>query len=219
MDKILSLENICKSYDEAGKKTAVLNGIDFSLNTGEFVVLFGPSGSGKSTLLHLIGMLDIPTCGSIIFNSQNVSKLNEKEKSALRLNKIGFVFQFDSLLAEFSLWENVDMPAAIAQKPSREEAVKIMSHFGLGEMADKMPQQISGGEKQRISLARALRNDPSLILADEPTGNLDQQNTLIVLEDFKKLAQRGISVIMATHNREAAKYGTRIINLSDGKLT
>ena len=217
-DNFLDIQNLTKTYDDGKRKTTVLENLSFSMSQGEFVVLLGPSGSGKSTLLHLIGLLDNPTSGHIKFEGRNATLLSEKQKAALRMNKIGFVFQFDSLLAEFTMLENVDMPALLAGKPDAACAFELLERFGLKQLAGKMPAELSGGEKQRTVIARALRNGPRLILADEPTGNLDAANTIKILEDFKRLSQSGVSVLMVTHNHEASRYASRVFNLTHGAL-
>ncbi len=218
MKMIVEIENLTKTYTQGHEQILVLEDINLCLRPGEFISVVGPSGSGKSTLLNLIGLLDNVYSGSIKLFSRSVSSLDEEEKAKMRLENIGFVFQFDSLLEEFTVIENIEMPARILGKPDANFSKALLEKFGLLEIADKFPMDISGGEKQRAAVLRALRNGPSLLIADEPTGNLDRYNSKIVLEDLKKASFRGTSVIMVTHNEEAAKYAERIYHLSDGKL-
>ena len=171
---MIKLEHITKIYGQGDENLCVLEDVTLTLPRGKFTVLLGPSGSGKSTLLNLIAMLDKPTSGTIYLDGQNITALkSETARSALRLKKMGFVFQFDGLLPEFSLLENVDMPALMRGRPDPKKAQQLLENLGLGAISHKLPADLSGGEKQRASIARALRNDPPLLLADEPTGNLD----------------------------------------------
>jgi len=215
MAEIILAEKIIKSYGEA----PVLDGADFSLREGEFVALLGPSGSGKSTLLNLIGLLDSPDSGKIFLDGEDVVSAGEKRKAALRAAKIGFVFQFDSLLPEFTVLENADIPALMAGNPNPKLAAALLERFGLGQLSARLPCELSGGEKQRAAIARALRNSPRLILADEPTGNLDSANADKIFGDFKSLAETGVAVVMATHNAAACRYASRSVTVSGGKLT
>lgn len=219
MTKIIKLENITKSYGDGEKKLVVLENIGLTLNKGEFVTLLGPSGSGKSTLLNIIGLLDTPDSGSVFINSADALKLNEEQKSHLRSEQLGFVFQFDSLLHEFTLIENVQMPALIRSDFDYTPSFDILKHFGIGGLSAKMPQELSGGEKQRTCIARALRNNPSVILADEPTGNLDADNAKVIYTDLKSLTQKGVCVLMVTHNPRACDYADRVLYLENKKLT
>lgn len=219
MDKpILQVKNLTKIYGQGGENLTVLSDVSLEVKKGKFVVLLGPSGSGKSTLLNLIAMLDTPTSGEIILNGKNLVKLNEKQKSKVRLNEIGFVFQFDSLLPEFTMLENVDMPAVMKGKPNLKHALKILAPFGLDKISHKMPALLSGGEKQRASIARAVRNGPKLLLADEPTGNLDAQRKTAVFEDFARMAADGVSVIMVTHDVHAVDYAHEVYTIENAKL-
>ena len=216
---VLATSDLSKNYMQGHELIRVLSGINFSIKKGEFAVLLGPSGSGKSTFLNLAGLLDSPSEGEIKLFGSSASGLDETKKSKIRMMKIGFVSQFDSLLPEFTLLENTDMPARICSKSDPAKALELLERFGLAEMAGKFPMEVSGGEKQRAAVARALRNDPELLLADEPTGNLDKHNAKIIFNDLKTLADSGIAVIMATHNEEAARYASRIVHLNDGKFT
>jgi ABC-type lipoprotein export system ATPase subunit len=218
MEKIIELKNITKSYGDGHNKLLVLDNINLTLNKGEFVTLLGPSGCGKSTLLNLIGLLDTPDSGKILIDDKDALNLSEEEKSALRSNEIGFVFQFDSLLAEFTMIENVQMPAVIKDDFKNKKSLEILDHLGIADLSHKMPQELSGGEKQRACIARALRNNPSVILADEPTGNLDADNAKIIYNDLKNLTAQGVCVLMVTHNPKTEQYADRILHLENHKL-
>lgn len=215
MDNFLEIKNLTKSYKDAANKICVLNNVNFTLKKGQFVALMGPSGSGKSTLLNLIGLLDGCDSGEIILNGKTINKMSENKKAKVRISQIGFVFQFDSLLPEFTLLENVQMPALLKGKTDVKPAKKLLQEFGLEALAHKMPAEMSGGEKQRGAIARALRNSPSLILADEPTGNLDIENAKTVYTDLQRLAKQGVTVIMATHNIESQKYTDLCLKVED----
>jgi len=218
-DNILELKGIYKIYNDADRKICVLEDVSFGVKPGEFVVLLGPSGSGKSTLLNLAGLLDHPTHGDIVFEGRDMRHLHEKHRAETRLKKIGFVFQFDSLLPEFTMLENVDLPAMLAGRPDSEQALALLENFGLKNLAEKMPSELSGGEKQRAAIARALRNKPVLLLADEPTGNLDEDNSAVVFNDFRRLADSGVAVLMATHNTRAGAFADRILRIRHNRIT
>lgn len=218
-ETFLEILGLSKRYNQGHETVPVLENINFSMKKGEFTALLGPSGSGKSTLLNLIGLLDTPSAGQLRLFGRDAGTLDEAGKSRLRMKNIGFVFQFDSLLPEFTLLENVDLPARFAGKQNPGLARDLLGRFGLAGLADRFPMEVSGGEKQRAALARALRNGPQLILADEPTGNLDKHNAKLVLNDLKELADSGTAVILVTHNEDAAKYAARVLHLSDGEMT
>ncbi len=218
-EPILTVKEIFKTYPQAhGGSVHVLEGVSFTLEPGQFAVLLGPSGSGKSTLLNIIGMLDTPDSGSVEIAGTQILNLSEAEKSSFRSEKTGFVFQFDSLLQEFTMLENVDMPALIAGRPDKKQSLDLIAHFGMETLADKFPAQLSGGERQRAAVARSLRNSPVLVLADEPTGNLDYENAAVVYQDFRRLARQGVAVLMVTHNPDAAEFADRVLRLSRAKL-
>ncbi|MDD4004526.1 MAG: ABC transporter ATP-binding protein [Elusimicrobiaceae bacterium] len=218
-DPILKVTDLYKSYPQAhGGAVHVLENISLELAAGQFAVLLGPSGSGKSTLLNIIGLLDTPDSGSVEIAGEPVLNFTEAEKSRFRSGKTGFVFQFDSLLQEFTMLENVDMPALIAGRPDHAKTLALLARFGLEQLADKFPAQLSGGERQRAAVARSLRNSPVLVLADEPTGNLDYENASVVYNDFRKLADQGVAVLMVTHNPEAASYADRVFRLARTRL-
>lgn len=218
MDKIVEITGLSKAYVQGHEQIQVLEEINFFARKGEFVVLLGPSGSGKSTFLNLVGLLDDSYSGEIRLYGRKLELLGEREKAALRLKNIGFVFQFDSLLPEFTVLENIDMPSRIAGRSDPSRARGLLKRFGLEALADKFPMEISGGEKQRSAILRALVNNPGLLIADEPTGNLDKHNAKIVLDDLKKANSLGASVVMVTHNEAAASYGGRVLHLSGGRL-
>lgn len=219
MKNIIEVKNLVKTYTQASEQIVVLDGLSFSAKAGEFISLVGPSGCGKSTFLNIIGLLDSSYGGELRLFDCDVSLMSEDEKSFLRLKKIGFVFQFDSLLPEFSAIENVELPAMLIKKPSMKYSMDLFKRFSLEKLAAKNPREISGGEKQRIAVLRAMRNSPSLILADEPTGNLDHLNAVKVLSDLKKACDNDVCVITATHNEELAeKFSDSIYSFKDEKL-
>lgn len=219
MDNIIEITHLTKIYSQQDENLCVLEDVSLSVAKGSFTVLLGPSGSGKSTLLNLIAMLDKPTSGQIFFEGKELTKMRkEAARSALRLNKMGFVFQFDGLLPEFSLLENVELPAIMQGKPNPQKAQELLENLGLGAISYKFPSELSGGEKQRASIARALRNSPVLLLADEPTGNLDASRKEQVFQDFARMAQQGLTVLMVTHDVHAVNYATDVYNLENRKL-
>ena len=217
---MIELEHLTKIYGQGEENLCVQEDVTLTVKRGKFTVLLGPSGSGKSTLLNLIAMLDKPTSGVIRVDGQNITALrSESARSALRLKKMGFVFQFDGLLPEFSLLENVDMPALMRGKPNPAKAQKLLENLGLGSISHKLPADLSGGEKQRASIARALRNEPALLLADEPTGNLDAARKQQVFEDFARMSrEKGLTVLMVTHDVHAADYADDVYTLENRKL-
>jgi ABC-type lipoprotein export system ATPase subunit len=218
MDNLLEIKNLTKIYREGGQENKVLDNVSFSAARGEFVVFVGPSGSGKSTLLNLIALLDGASAGRILFEGREILKLSEGQKAKLRLNKFGFVFQFDGLLPEFTVLENVAMPALIKGKNKPARAKQLLKNLGIEDLAHKMPPSLSGGEKQRAAIARALINEPALLLADEPTGNLDAARKEQIFKDFAALAARGITVLMVTHDTHAAQYANRCYKIEGGKI-
>ena len=217
---MIELKHVTKIYGQGKEDLCVLEDVSFTLPRGKFTVLLGPSGSGKSTLLNLIAMLDAPTSGKIYVDGQEITALrSEASRSKLRLTKMGFVFQFDGLLPEFSLLENVDMPARMRGKPNPRKAQQLLERFGLGAMVHKLPADLSGGEKQRASIARALRNRPLVLLADEPTGNLDAQRKVQVFEDFARMSrEEHLTILMVTHDIHAADYADVVYTLQDKHL-
>lgn len=213
---LVRLEAITKAYHEQ----EVLHPTHLVIEAGEFVSVMGPSGSGKSTLLHLLGCLDKPTSGTYWFEQQAVQTLTQDELADLRLKKIGFVFQNFQLLDELTALENVAMPLTYAHHPEAQKvAHQALTQVGLAERCDYRPHQLSGGQKQRVAIARALINQPSLLLADEPTGALDQQTGHQILDLFKQLHQQGLTIFMITHDPHVASVASRRLHLVDGRLT
>jgi lipoprotein-releasing system ATP-binding protein len=222
---ILEAKNIHKVYHNGNKELKVLKGIDLSIDKGKFVAIVGPSGAGKSTLLHILGGLDMPTRGEVIFEQRDIYHLSDVELSKVRNERIGFVFQFYHLLSEFTVLENVLMPALISCQLSvvscqlKEEALRLLNEVGLSQRIRHFPSQLSGGEQQRVAIARALINRPSLLLCDEPTGNLDSQAGEEIISSIKKINRENeMTVILVTHNLELAKVAESVYHLRDGIL-
>jgi len=219
MDKIVEITGLSKAYTQGHEQIIVLEELDFSISRGEFVSIVGPSGSGKSTFLNIIGLLDDTYSGEIKLFGNRLEDLDESEKAVLRLKNIGFVFQFDSLLPEFTVLENIEMPARLLGGDVPGSGLELLKRFGLEAIAPKFPMEISGGEKQRAAMLRALRNSPALLIADEPTGNLDRHNSGIILDDLRRAADLGSAVLMVTHNEEAAHRADRVLRMTGGKLS
>ena len=219
MADILEIKNLTKIYGQGQENLCVLENANLTVQRGHFVVLLGPSGSGKSTLLNLIGLLDKPTRGQIFLEGKEITKIkSEHKRSQLRLNKMGFVFQFDGLLPEFTLLENVSLPGLMRGKDEKRRAQKLLDQLGVGSMSHKMPADLSGGEKQRAAIARALCNKPDLLLADEPTGNLDAARKEQVFKDFAALAREGLTILMVTHDVHAANFADAVYTLENRQL-
>lgn len=221
MAEIISTSNISKRYVMGAETIHALDTISINIQKGEYVAFMGPSGSGKSTLMNIIGCLDTPTKGEYILNSQDVSDLDENQLAEIRNKEIGFVFQTFNLLPRSSALENVALPLVYAgySKDDREEkALNTLRDVGLADRALHKPNELSGGQRQRVAIARALVNDPSIILADEPTGNLDSKTSYDIMELFEELHKRGNTIIMVTHEEDIAKYAHRIIRLRDGLI-
>ena len=221
-DTVLEITDLHHQYGDANKLVKVLNGVNFSLYRGENVALLGPSGAGKSTFLHLVGLLETAHQGSIKLLGQDVAGCSDAEQTLLRRQSIGFVYQFHNLLAEFTALENVMLPMRLAGKNTdlaREKAVTLLDRLNLNERHQHYPGQLSGGEQQRIAIARALANDPVLLLADEPTGNLDPASGRMVFELLLETAnEHGSAALVATHNPELANLMDRQITLTDGLI-
>jgi len=221
MTKLYKIENISKIYHRGSEEVKALNGISFSIETGEFVAITGPSGSGKTTLLHILGCLDRPTIGEVLFNNRNVGKMSDKELDNLRREKIGFVFQQFYLLPGLTVYENITLPLLFCRKAKQFEKDyidEILNYLGIYNRKNHKPKELSGGEMQRVAIGRALINKPDVILADEPTANLDSQNSLKIFELLKSLVNKGITVVVVTHNNELAELAFRKIKLLDGKI-
>lgn len=219
---VLELQGIDRTYRTEAGALQVLRGTDLRVAPGELVGLVGPSGSGKSTLLHTAGLLERPEAGTILLDGINCLKLNDDGRTAIRRQKIGFVYQFHHLLPEFNAIDNIAMPLMIAgvkKKAAREKAASLLAEMGLEERAFHQPGQLSGGEQQRVAIARALANDPRLVIADEPTGNLDPATTERVFGTLIKMVrEEGAGVLVATHNFALTRHMDRILTLKDGKL-
>lgn len=213
---ILSAQQLSKSYKTVDNEPLqILDGFDLNIHAGEIVALVGPSGSGKSTLLHILGLLDNPSDGDLFINDKNVSQLSDSERTKIRRQEIGFIYQFHHLLPEFTAMENIALPQMITGTPKKaanEYALKLLKRLRLDHRADNRPAKLSGGEQQRVAIARALANKPSLILADEPTGNLDPETAEEVFQLFMTVVRKtGVAAFIATHNMELAKRMDRIV--------
>ncbi len=217
---LIELKDICKTYQMGLVEVRALCNVSLSIEKGELVAIMGPSGSGKSTLMNILGCLDQPTSGEYILDGINVSKLSDNQLAAIRNKKIGFVFQNYNLLRRTTALANVEMPLIYAgARNRRQKAEEMLRVVGLGDRLHHRPNELSGGEQQRVAIARALINDPSIILADEPTGNLDTKTGLEIIGLFQQLnLERGITIILVTHAPEIAQYTRRIIHLRDGRI-
>ena len=215
---MIELKNICKTYDGAH---TVLDGISMTIDSGELLMLIGKSGCGKSTLLNILGLLDDPTSGEYSFESRNLATLKEKEKALFRREKIGFIFQSFYLIEEFNVIDNVSHPLGYAGVKKSERyriAREKLDLLGMADRATEKVTRLSGGEQQRVAIARALVNDPKVILADEPTGNLDTQNRDMVMDILQRLHKMGHTIIMVTHDMDLLPYASRVVRISDGKI-
>ena len=219
---VLQLVNLERVYSQGGRAIEVLRGASAEIYEGELVALVGPSGSGKSSLLHMIGLLEKPGGGTVLLNGVDCTALSDKERTRVRRNEIGFVYQFHNLLPEFSALENVAMPQLIAgasKRQAKERALQLLTGFGLASRAQHRPAELSGGEQQRVAIARAMANNPRVLLADEPTGNLDPQTAERVFDELLYfIRSTGVAALMATHNFELARRMDRVLQLEDGLL-
>lgn len=218
---MILLKQIEKIYYGQGVETRVLKNMELEIRQGEFVCIYGSSGSGKSTLLNIIGLLDEATSGIYELEGVNVSTLGEKEKAYIRNRKLGFVFQAYHLIPELNVLENIVVPlgyAGVAGSERKKIGNRLLQEFGMTELKNKYISQMSGGEQQRVAIMRAIVNQPKILLADEPTGNLDSDNSEMVMELLKQLNQNGTTVVMVTHDTSLSRYGSRIIHIEDGKI-
>lgn len=219
MESIISIKDLHKDYYVGKIVVPALQGVNIEINKNEYVAIMGPSGSGKSTLMNILGCLDVPTAGDYILNGTSVSKLNDNELATIRNREIGFVFQTFNLLARYNALENVMLPLVYAgvQKDLRvEKAKQIIDMVGLTERMHHKPNELSGGQRQRVAVARALINNPAIILADEPTGNLDTKTSIDIMRLFNDIHQKGNTIILVTHEEDIALHAHRIIRLRDG---
>ena len=218
---MIKIENLTKIFRTEEVETVALDGVCLSVEQGEFVAIMGPSGCGKSTLLNIMGLLDNPTSGSYILDGEEVGHLKESQRTSVRKGKIGFVFQSFNLIDELNVEENIELPLkyiGVPQKERRERVVEILRRLELSHRAKHYPQQLSGGQQQRVAIARAVVMNPKLILADEPTGNLDSKNGLEVMQLLTQLNNEGTTIVMVTHSQRDAGFAQRIINLLDGQI-
>ncbi len=215
---LVELRDIKKRYMLGNVKVNALDGLNLTIGTGEFVALMGPSGSGKSTLLNLIGLLDRPTAGQLLIEGTETSSLNNNQRADFRLKKIGYVFQFFSLLLELTAYENVALPMMIEKRNYIERSMDLLTMVGLKDRVLHKPNELSGGQQQRVAIARALANKPTILLADEPTANLDMKSAREIVELFRMLNKNGQTIIMVTHEPELGKLANRIIKLIDGRI-
>lgn len=221
MQAIIALQNVHKSYYLGNQELPILKGIDLNIFKNEYVSLMGPSGSGKSTLMNILGCLDTLTSGRYQLNQKDVSSMQDDELAKVRNEEIGFVFQQFNLLPRLNAWENVATPliyAGIGKKEREERARAMLEKVGLSERAHHKPNELSGGQSQRVAIARALINNPSIILADEPTGNLDSTTSIEIMELFSTIHHQGNTVILVTHEEDIANHTKRIIRIKDGKV-
>ncbi len=219
MENIIKIKEIVKSYGVGEGIVHALDGVDLEIAAGELVAVVGASGSGKSTLLHMIGGMDSPTAGSVFFNGKDISKYSKKQKAKYRCENVGIVFQNFKLIEELNVRESIIMPVLIAGKKVDEDYYNaLVEMLGLSERQSHLPSELSGGQKQRVAIARALINKPELLLADEPTGNLDKKNSEEIMQIFLDIHKKGKTIVLVTHDREIAEQCQRQIEMSDGKI-
>jgi putative ABC transport system ATP-binding protein len=217
---IIRGDHVVKEYETGGETLRALKGVDFAIDPGEFVAVVGPSGSGKSTLLNVLGLLDVPTEGTVTVDGDGVASLSIGERTRLRKRVVGFVFQQFFLVPTLTAQENVELPRLLDRDPSTTEslATDLLDRVGLGDHTDHRPSELSGGQKQRVAIARALINDPDVVLADEPTGNLDRETGDSILAEFARLTDAGVAVVTVTHDDYVAEAADRTVNLVDGRF-
>ena len=218
--KILEVKNLCKIYGKGETEVKALNNVSFSVDKGEFVAIIGPSGSGKSTLLHILGGVDVPTSGNVIINGEDISKLNETALAIFRRRQIGLIYQFYNLIPILTVEENLTLPLRLdGRKPDERQTDYLVKTLGLENRLNHLPNQLSGGQQQRVSIGRALINNPALMLADEPTGNLDSENSKEIVSLLRKFnKEQNQTVIIITHDERIALAADRIIEIEDGKI-
>ncbi|AGA67936.1 ABC-type antimicrobial peptide transport system, ATPase component [Desulfitobacterium dichloroeliminans LMG P-21439] len=222
MAEVLRMENISKKYMMGEEELEVLHNVNLVVNSGEFLSLLGPSGSGKSTMMNIIGCLDVPTTGKYLLSGNNIDDLDETELASIRNKEVGFVFQSFQLLPRLSALQNVELPliyAGLSASERKQKAIKKLEQVGLADKLRNLPNQLSGGQQQRVAIARALVTEPTLLLADEPTGALDQKTGAQVMELFEELHHEGRTIIMITHDIDIARHAQRVVNILDGYLT
>ncbi len=220
-DELIKIVNLCKVYDTGAVKVIGLQNVNLTIKKGEFVAIMGQSGSGKSTLMNILGCLDRPVLGHYYLDGIDIATLNSDQLSRIRNQKIGFVFQSFNLISRTSALKNVELPMTYAHVPKQERqerAAELLKRVGLGERTEHMPNEMSGGQRQRVAIARALANRPPLILADEPTGNLDTAASFEIMELFSSLHREGTTVVVVTHEEEIAAFTDRILRFRDGRL-
>jgi putative ABC transport system ATP-binding protein len=218
---MIKFENICKVFISQDVETTALNNVNLHIEQGEFVAIMGPSGCGKSTLLNTLGMLDSPTSGSYQFHQQQIAQYSEKQLAKLRNKQLGYIFQSFNLIDELTVYENIELPLlyqSMSAATRKEKVNQVLNQINIGHRSNHLPQQLSGGQQQRVAVARALVVNPKLILADEPTGNLDSHNGEDVMNLLSELNRQGTTVVMVTHSEEHARYAARIIRLFDGAI-
>lgn len=221
MEELILIQDIHKVYKMDSVETVALNGVSLTINRGDFKAIMGPSGSGKSTLMHIIGCLDRPTSGKILWEGRDVSTLPDDELAMIRNRKIGFVFQSFYLLPRYTALQNVELPLiyrGLTSKERREKAKELLELVGLGDRINYRPTQLSGGQQQRVAIARALAVDPVILLADEPTGNLDSKSSHEIMDLITELHRQGLTIVLVTHEYDIAGYANEIVRMADGKI-
>lgn len=222
MKSLIEIKQLTKTYTVGDIAVHALRGVDLEIEEGEFVAIMGASGSGKSTLMNLLGCLDMPTSGEYVLDGKNVSSLEQNEYADIRNQKIGFVFQGFNLLARTTALDNVELPLSYDRshkvKDTQQAAIDALTRVGLGDRVDHEPNQLSGGQQQRVAMARALVNKPAIILADEPTGNLDSITSIDVMTILQDLNDQGITILLVTHEADIAKYAKRVVKMNDGRI-
>jgi len=219
---LIDLKDVHKHYRMGGETVRALDGVDLQIQAGDYMTILGPSGSGKSTLMNMLGFMDFPTSGKIYFDGQDVSSIGASKQAWYRSNQIGFIFQAFNLLPRMSVTDNVLLPTSYSRRVIRhkkDKALRALERVGIANRANHVPNQLSGGERQRVAIARALINDPKLILADEPTGNLDTRNVSKTMDLFDELVAEGQTIVMVTHDPNVANFAKKTIRVLDGKIT